>query len=667
MVNTGRPSRGCLTCRRRRIKCDETRPDCKRCVKLNVDCEWRDEWSTVIRPQESWAKKTVAQRVERVQNRRNEQQERELLLNHPSTVLPSSDGMVGLQVRPELYAIERFYQDYGFRANTVNFLNFVEPYYGSQAISQCINSVLPAVALVNVAKQQRRHDLMQEARRHYGRALRSMTEILKDPVARKHDATLVTVYLMALYEVICFDREPGQISPLQSHGKGRLAILRLRGPEQLDTQAGRNLFIVIYSEQLNGSLFHRNGQVLDEAPTWLRDRFPVSPIVNQIMLMHDVSVYLKKLDDLLRARKKDRLQISETFAQGLEFAAELSKQNRLRAEGATSKDADLKQYAPRVFRQARHRTRPSESRKAKPKSPHTSKTPKPRMQGPGDDTANKETTPREVPSSSPTVRSQPPEPSAAQQPPRDVQLRTIPIKKEREDYGPHPANAAPARNQNPTYPLLNLVQQDVSSITGKRREETDPQVATYFSITWSILGNLCRATEIYLLQALLEALPFLDAKQCDALHIDPERLRTEWDASIATRAVQIYEHVPYGLGEVDSSGNRFPIRLTGTLYRAYMQLCCMQAALAAPQTPRKYRIRLAKRLDSISKEMGIGLAGELLAALEDAEALLKTEEAKAGEEDEDPSLKLNEKMFYIGMYIDDKKKVPLFVSEAFTR
>src|SRR5271170_2072046 len=38
MVNTGRPSRGCHSCRKRRVKCDEGRPACQNCQRLTIRC-----------------------------------------------------------------------------------------------------------------------------------------------------------------------------------------------------------------------------------------------------------------------------------------------------------------------------------------------------------------------------------------------------------------------------------------------------------------------------------------------------------------------------------------------------------------------------------------------------------------------------------------------------
>ncbi|THY69008.1 hypothetical protein D6C87_10695 [Aureobasidium pullulans] len=35
---------GCQTCRRRRVKCDESRPRCSACIRLNRSCSWTRDW-----------------------------------------------------------------------------------------------------------------------------------------------------------------------------------------------------------------------------------------------------------------------------------------------------------------------------------------------------------------------------------------------------------------------------------------------------------------------------------------------------------------------------------------------------------------------------------------------------------------------------------------------
>lgn len=61
--------------------------------------------------------------------------------------------------------------------------------------------MLPAVALANVAKKQRRYDLMMQANVHYGKALRQLAKNLLDPELAKHDSTLLCVEWLGHYEV----------------------------------------------------------------------------------------------------------------------------------------------------------------------------------------------------------------------------------------------------------------------------------------------------------------------------------------------------------------------------------------------------------------------------------------------------------------------------------
>ena len=52
MVNTGKPSRACINCRKRRIKCDQTRPHCGQCKKSKRDClGYVSEVDIIFRPQ----------------------------------------------------------------------------------------------------------------------------------------------------------------------------------------------------------------------------------------------------------------------------------------------------------------------------------------------------------------------------------------------------------------------------------------------------------------------------------------------------------------------------------------------------------------------------------------------------------------------------------------
>ncbi|KAF2182394.1 hypothetical protein K469DRAFT_636722, partial [Zopfia rhizophila CBS 207.26] len=64
MVNTGRPSSGCFACRKRKIKCDEQRPECFLCMKRYQSCPgYREETTVFFRDQSTWAKDKVQKRI----------------------------------------------------------------------------------------------------------------------------------------------------------------------------------------------------------------------------------------------------------------------------------------------------------------------------------------------------------------------------------------------------------------------------------------------------------------------------------------------------------------------------------------------------------------------------------------------------------------------------
>lgn len=123
-------------------------------------------------------------------------------------------------------------------------------------------------------------------------------------------------------------------SPYQTHGAGRLALLRLRGHEQFSTLDGANLFLITYLEQLIGSVETRSGEVLDDAPDWISHAFePPRPIVSHALLMHSISGFLKELRDATSREIIDYGQVIELFRRGIEMDSMASDLHRIFTHG----------------------------------------------------------------------------------------------------------------------------------------------------------------------------------------------------------------------------------------------------------------------------------------------------------------------------------------------
>ncbi|KAF1993750.1 hypothetical protein P154DRAFT_477036 [Amniculicola lignicola CBS 123094] len=55
MSYRGRPSKGCESCRSRKVKCDEGKPRCGRCTKSHNECKYRDQADLLFRNQTAFA------------------------------------------------------------------------------------------------------------------------------------------------------------------------------------------------------------------------------------------------------------------------------------------------------------------------------------------------------------------------------------------------------------------------------------------------------------------------------------------------------------------------------------------------------------------------------------------------------------------------------------
>ncbi|KAI3575670.1 hypothetical protein IWW34DRAFT_822766 [Fusarium oxysporum f. sp. albedinis] len=72
-VERGRSKNGCLTCLTKKVKCDETRPQCNRCVRLRLECRWATQMQPLaerrrglgpIKQREKWTPQTIVPKTD---------------------------------------------------------------------------------------------------------------------------------------------------------------------------------------------------------------------------------------------------------------------------------------------------------------------------------------------------------------------------------------------------------------------------------------------------------------------------------------------------------------------------------------------------------------------------------------------------------------------------
>ena len=113
--------------------------------------------------------------------------------------------------------------------------------YSLEREDAALPTTVHAVSLARLAWELGRPDLMQQARHAYAKALAETNVALSKPSVAISDAVLVSVLLLSLYESLVW-ADTGIPDNWTKHTRGALALIQLRGKQQLETELGRQMF-----------------------------------------------------------------------------------------------------------------------------------------------------------------------------------------------------------------------------------------------------------------------------------------------------------------------------------------------------------------------------------------------------------------------------------------
>ncbi|EQB49409.1 hypothetical protein CGLO_11250 [Colletotrichum gloeosporioides Cg-14] len=243
MAYRGRVSRGCLNCKEGRVKCDEEKPSCSRCRRLKYVCPgYLDQWTLVLRQQDTHAKEHVRKRVERAQRRRAESGGGQLQGRNISSPPSAWTPFVG----PEMPSVYKFFSDYTSRSG-IAYLTSLKDCYALQPAS-CLANAIHAAALASVARQQSQAGLMDRARQTYGKAIREVNKAIQNEVLVRDDSVLVALFVMGFFQVIAAEFAP-DLNPTSEpgchpHARGALALFRYRAQHRLSNALDCTLLVI---------------------------------------------------------------------------------------------------------------------------------------------------------------------------------------------------------------------------------------------------------------------------------------------------------------------------------------------------------------------------------------------------------------------------------------
>ncbi|KAI0115424.1 hypothetical protein F4814DRAFT_321991 [Daldinia grandis] len=257
MVGVAGRSKGCNTCRKRRVKCDEAKPQCYRCIKAGFEClgyqratQWRH---TSLAP-------VPASR-----------------LNMPEFVGIVQPVPVSFVPPPEL-SLDAFERD---MCTAYMFGNFVWRSYGTIWLNQASEGKLGGLSLdavtalsqLSFGLNNRIQELQLKGAAQYGRCLRILAEELRRDSAAGYDnrRLVVPILVLMMVSAIQADRTAAIF-----HLKAIEKVLMLCGPRAFQQQPLRNAFEAARATLLTASLFSRR-RIFLEDPCWQDIPYALDP------------------------------------------------------------------------------------------------------------------------------------------------------------------------------------------------------------------------------------------------------------------------------------------------------------------------------------------------------------------------------------------------------
>ncbi|KAH7128782.1 hypothetical protein B0J11DRAFT_279259 [Dendryphion nanum] len=263
MVYCGKPSPACYSCRRRRIKCDRKQPGCTQCSKISIDCpgyrnpldlSFRSENDNVIRRAQA-----SYQTAPRKKRSRPVFQWHVDITNQDK--LSRNDSLTNLRsfAEPEICSpLSLIPEDIGTSYFMTSYVpgshyDYLPALYTHSRSHSALHTIIYATSMASLSREIMEPRFMELARKHYTKALELTNHALADVSTAIKDSTLVSVMLLSLFEAMVWD---GNLTPTNwtIHTQGALALVKLRGAKQFQTEIGRRLFTQVSNNILVGCI-----------------------------------------------------------------------------------------------------------------------------------------------------------------------------------------------------------------------------------------------------------------------------------------------------------------------------------------------------------------------------------------------------------------------------
>ncbi|ORY15122.1 hypothetical protein BCR34DRAFT_189074 [Clohesyomyces aquaticus] len=274
-------STGCFTCRTRKVRCDEAKPECNTCLRRGTKCPgYRPLQGFYIHTFEKESNRPVVVKEDENRYRYDYQSPQQGTSDGHQTVIQLRasefvpvDAPVPRQVSP--VAVERV-------QHLSNFVSLYLPKWESETLTppsalmlslpsmpasqKVLQASLDALAAAQLAVSGRKFPLINRSRSLYSTALSQLMRRITQPKPSQDEETLLATYLLALYEVFVGVSEGRGFF---YHVQGLLRLLKQRGPASINSRLLIGIFHGIRYFSLTIGFHLRKASMLDSLE-WLQ-------------------------------------------------------------------------------------------------------------------------------------------------------------------------------------------------------------------------------------------------------------------------------------------------------------------------------------------------------------------------------------------------------------
>ncbi|KAF2815278.1 uncharacterized protein BDZ99DRAFT_472580 [Mytilinidion resinicola] len=283
---TGKPSRGCGVCRRRRIKCDEASPGCSYCLKRQIVCPgYRSQFDVAWRNQNVVAEHAVLRRKKAIDKADRDGAAKTQVERHASLRIPKS-----LPQDYEQYAINFFLSSYillpkdpGVRRGM---LDCLYPVWTRIDSTSPLKPALTAVASCMLEGWSRlRPDIsVSLSRSHYVKGVAALREALEENKDIGDDVLLASLMLDMYEEVVSFMTGTRSFSP---HVRGTTSLIAQRRRRPVTNKTSQRVLLGARSQIVTRVL--ANAQPAPFDPSEWREITP-NILETPVLILDDLNI-----------------------------------------------------------------------------------------------------------------------------------------------------------------------------------------------------------------------------------------------------------------------------------------------------------------------------------------------------------------------------------------